>query len=84
MNAPHPTPEETAGTIRLYTHWNGSREDRTWDDVRKDIAAALRARDKAAFERAIEIVRGMKFGLSTLDDETREECALAIEAEIRK
>ena len=57
---PHPTPEEIANTIRLYTHWNALNtvsDVRTWDDVRKDIAEALRAERRAAFERALEILR---------------------------
>ena len=71
----HPTPEETAQMIRLYTHWNGAKTTRTWDDVRKDIADALRAERRAAFERAIEIVKQREWFVDTVQ---------ALEAEMNK
>ena len=68
MIVPHPTPEETAQAIRLFTLWDGSSEYRTWEDVRKDIADALRAERRAAFERAIEIVKQRVWFVDTVEE----------------
>ena len=54
---PHPTPEETVTAIRRRTHSNGPDCIYTWNGIYDAIAVALRAERRAAFERAIEIVK---------------------------
>ena len=80
MTAPHPTPEAAANAIRLYTKWNGLHDTRTWDDVRREIADALRAERKATFEWAIKIVHH-----SLPNDEvTATYICMMLEAEMKK
>ena len=77
---PHPTPEAAANAIRLYTKWNGLHDTRTWDDVRREIADALRAERKATFEWAIKIVHH-----SLPNDEvTATYICMMLEAEMKK
>ena len=41
--------EELAKGIKLYSTWHSNKGDiRTWDDVRKDIAKAIRTAQKEA------------------------------------
>ena len=47
------TPKQRAAEIKLYTHWSSAHGDvRTWDDVRADIAKAIRSAVRDALRKA--------------------------------
>lgn len=52
------TPEERASAIKLWSKWTSEGGDeRTWDDVRQDIANAIREAERAAFQRGAQAMR---------------------------